>query len=114
MIEKFTTQRWRSSAKSVRVRDTTPSVGKQESGASVETVATPSSEESKGEKKMKWREIIREALRPRTNKEIMEQELRQAELAKLEAETALEYACSLVKYNSLRIQRLQERLKEIP
>jgi len=61
---------------------------------------------------MSLREAIREALRSRTNKEIMENELRQAQLAKLEAETALEYACSLVKYNSLRIQRLQERLKE--
>ena len=61
---------------------------------------------------MKFREIIREALRPRTNKEIMEQELRQAQLAKLEAETALEYASSLVKYNALRIERLQQRLKE--
>lgn len=63
--------------------------------------------------KMKFREIIREALRSRTNREIMELELRQAELAKLEAETALEYASSLVDYNNLRILRLQERLAEL-
>lgn len=62
---------------------------------------------------MKFREVIREMLRPRTNKEIMEQELRQAQLAKLEAETALEYACSLVKYNNLRIIRLKERIAEL-
>jgi len=61
---------------------------------------------------MRLREMIREALRPQTNREIMEKELRQAQLAKLEAETALEYASSLVKYNALRIERLQHRLKE--
>jgi hypothetical protein len=39
-------------------------------------------------------------------------ELQQAELAKLEAETTLEYASSLVDYNNLRIARLKERLAE--
>ena len=62
--------------------------------------------------KMKFREIIREALRPRTNREIMVYELQQAELAKLEAETTLEYASSLVDYNNLRITRLKERIAE--
>ena len=61
---------------------------------------------------MKLREIIREALRPRTNREIMIYELQQAELAKLEAETTLEYASSLVDYNDLRIARLKERIAE--
>lgn len=62
---------------------------------------------------MKLREIIREALRPRTNKEIMEHELKLAQLAKLEAETALEYASSMVDYNNLRIIRLKERIAEL-
>jgi hypothetical protein len=63
--------------------------------------------------KMKFREIIREALRPRTNREIMLLELQQAQLSKLEAETSLEYAQSLVAYNTTRIERLKERLAEM-
>ena len=62
---------------------------------------------------MKFREIIREALRPRTNREIMLLELQQAQLSKLEAETSLEYAQSLVAYNTTRIERLKERLAEM-
>ena len=57
--------------------------------------------------------FIKDMLRPRTLKEIIDIEMRDAYLAKMDAEKSLEYATSVVEYNRQRIRRLEERLKEI-
>jgi len=57
--------------------------------------------------------FIRNMLRPRTLREIIEIEMRDATLSKMQAEKSLEYATSVVDYNSQRIRRLQEKLKDI-
>lgn len=65
---------------------------------------------------MHWKNIInfaRETLRQRTFVEILEAELREATIAKLQAETSLEYAQSMVDYNRNRVNRLQVRLTEM-
>jgi hypothetical protein len=65
---------------------------------------------------MSWKESIakycKDMLRPKTLQEIISKELREAQLNKLEAETAVEYAKSVVSYNEQRIVRLQKRLTE--
>jgi hypothetical protein len=45
--------------------------------------------------------------------EMAARELVQAERAKLEAETALDYAANMVQYNDDRINRLRARLTEL-
>jgi hypothetical protein len=55
---------------------------------------------------------IKELLKPKTINEIIAKELREAVIRKLEAESAVEYAASVVTYNVERIARLQRRLKE--
>ncbi len=66
---------------------------------------------------MKNREILvnfmRDVLRPRTLEEIINKELREAYISKMQAEQSLEYATSVVEYNRQRIRRLEERLKEL-
>ena len=66
---------------------------------------------------MTKREIIvaffRDMLRPRTLKEIIDIEMRDAYLSKMQAEKSLEYAMSVVEYNRQRIRRLEEKLLEI-
>jgi hypothetical protein len=66
---------------------------------------------------MTKREIIvaffRDMLRPRTLKEIIDIEMRDAYLSKMQAEKSLEYATSVVEYNRNRIRRLEERLKDL-
>ena len=57
--------------------------------------------------------FLRDMLRPRTLKEIIEIEMRDALLSKMQAEKSLEYATSVVEYNRQRIRRLQEKLKDI-
>lgn len=57
--------------------------------------------------------FIKDMLRPRTLKEIIEIEMRDAYLSKMHAEKSLEYAASVVEYNKQRIRRLQERLNEL-
>jgi O-succinylbenzoate synthase len=57
--------------------------------------------------------FIRDMLRPRTLKEIIDIELRDAYLSKMQAEKSLEYATSVVEYNRQRIRRLEEKLKEM-
>ena len=57
--------------------------------------------------------FIRDMLRPRTLKEIIEIEMRDATLSKMQAEKSLEYATSVVDYNRQRIRRLEEKLKEL-
>jgi hypothetical protein len=55
---------------------------------------------------------FKELTRPKTINEIIAKELREAVIKKLEAESAVEYAASIVTYNVERIGRLQRRLKE--
>jgi len=66
---------------------------------------------------MTKREIIvaflKDMLRPRTMKEIIDIEMRDAYLCKMQAEKSLEYATSVVDYNRQRIRRLEEKLLEI-
>jgi hypothetical protein len=62
-----------------------------------------------GESTIKY---IKELLKPKTINEIIAKELREAVIRKLEAESAVEYAASVVTYNVERIARLQRRLKE--
>ena len=57
--------------------------------------------------------FMRDMLRPRTLSEIINKELREAYLSKMQAEQSLEYANSIVEYNRQRIRRLEERLKEL-
>jgi DNA-directed RNA polymerase subunit F len=57
--------------------------------------------------------FIKDMLRPRTMVEIIEIEMRDAQLAKMHGEKALEYATSVVDYNRQRIRRLQEKLLEL-
>jgi hypothetical protein len=54
--------------------------------------------------------FIKELLKPKTINEIIARELREAHLKKLEAESAVEYARSIVTYNEQRIKRLELRL----
>ncbi len=55
---------------------------------------------------------IKEVLRARTIHEVIANELREAHLRKLEAETAAEYANAAIQYNEQRIARLTARLTE--
>jgi hypothetical protein len=55
---------------------------------------------------------IKERMRQRTPLEMVTQELALAHLAKLEAETAVDYAWSVVRYNNDRIERLESYLKD--
>jgi hypothetical protein len=67
---------------------------------------------------MTWHKSIlryfKETLRARTLQEIISKELREAQLSKLEAESGVEYAKSVVAYNEQRIVRLQKRLPDHP
>jgi len=56
--------------------------------------------------------FLREVLRAKTLREIIAKELREAHQKKLEAESGVEYAVSIVQYNEKRIARLQKRLLE--
>ena len=55
---------------------------------------------------------IKERFRQRTPLEMITQELALAHLAKLEAETAVDYSTSVVAYNDARIKRLETYLKD--
>ena len=57
--------------------------------------------------------FIKDMLRPRTLKEIIDIEMRDATLCKMQAEKSLEYAMSVVEYNKQRIRRLEEKLLEL-
>ena len=57
--------------------------------------------------------FIKDMLRPRTLKEIIDIEMRDATLCKMQAEKSLEYAMSVVDYNRQRIRRLEEKLLEL-
>jgi uncharacterized iron-regulated protein len=64
---------------------------------------------------MSWKEdilkFLKDVVRPRTIREIILKEIREAKLRKLEAESGVEYAASVVQYNEKRIKRLEERLQ---
>ena len=49
----------------------------------------------------------------KTELEIVQKELYEANLSKLRAETALEYATSVVSYNDARIARLEDRISKL-
>ena len=55
---------------------------------------------------------IKDILRPKTIYEVINTELQDAYLRKLEAETAAEYANANIQYNEERIKRLEARLAE--
>jgi len=57
--------------------------------------------------------FLKDMLRPRTLKELIDIEMRDAYLCKMHAEKSLEYANSVVEYNRQRIRRLEERLMEL-
>lgn len=57
--------------------------------------------------------LFQRLMRTPTPLEMAAKELVEAQRAKLEAESAREYAFSIVGYNDARIVRLQERLSEL-
>ena len=64
---------------------------------------------------MNWKELtvkyLKDLVKPKTIREIILKEIREAQLRKLEAESGVEYAVSVVQYNEKRIKRLEERLQ---
>ena len=61
---------------------------------------------------MKMLDFIREFVRQPTHMELVNKELEEAKVEKLEAETAVEYAQSIVQYNTKRIDRLNTYIAE--
>jgi len=57
-------------------------------------------------------DFIRDYMRQPTHMEMVNKELEEARLGKLEAETAVEYAQSIVQYNTKRIDRLNIYIAE--
>jgi len=62
---------------------------------------------------MNFISFLKEQYRQPTPLEVITRELATAKLEKLEAETAVEYAQSIVDYNSTRIARLEKYLSEL-
>jgi len=66
---------------------------------------------------MSWRQLtiqyVKDLLRAKTPIEMVEKELIEAQLAKLQAETSVEYSQAIVNYNEQRIIRLQKRFREL-
>jgi hypothetical protein len=58
------------------------------------------------------RDLLREPFKKPTPLEVIAAELAEAHLAKLQAETGVEYAQSIVDYNLKRIERLNARMEE--
>jgi hypothetical protein len=63
-------------------------------------------------RKVGLRELFKEPFKKPSPLELIAAELAEAHLSKLQAETAVEYAQSIVDYNVNRIKRLNERLDE--
>jgi hypothetical protein len=61
---------------------------------------------------MKLLDLLKEPFKKPTPLEMIAAELADAHLSKLEAETAVEYAQSIVSYNVTRIGRLNKRMEE--
>ena len=66
---------------------------------------------------MNWRDLtikyVKDLLRAKTPLEMVQKELIEAQLAKLQAETSVEYSQSIVNYNDQRISRLNKRILEL-
>lgn len=66
---------------------------------------------------MNWRDLtikyVKDLLRAKTPLEMVLKELTEAQLAKLQAETSVEYSQSIVSYNEQRISRLNKRITEL-
>lgn len=66
---------------------------------------------------MNWRDLtikyVKDLLRAKTPLEMVQKELVEAQLAKLQAETSVEYSQSIVNYNEQRISRLNKRILEL-
>ena len=66
---------------------------------------------------MNWRQLtiqyVKDLLRAKTPIEMVEKELTEAQLAKLQAETSVEYSQAIVDYNKQRIMRLSKRIQEL-
>lgn len=66
---------------------------------------------------MNWRELtikyVKDLLRAKTPLEMAEKELVEAQLAKMQAETSVEYSQAIVNYNEQRIFRLYKRINEL-
>ena len=58
-------------------------------------------------------QFVRDFFRSKTPIEIAEHELLEAQLAKMDAETSVEYYVAMVEYNQKRINRLMERLDDM-
>lgn len=58
-------------------------------------------------------QFIRDLFRPKTQIELAEHELLEAQLAKMDAETSVEYYVAMLQYNQKRIDRLRERLEDM-
>ncbi|CAB4155078.1 hypothetical protein UFOVP654_70 [uncultured Caudovirales phage] len=63
-------------------------------------------------KKVRFMELMKEPFKKPTPLEVIAAELADAHLEKLDAETAVEYAQSIVDYNTTRIERLNKRMEE--
>ena len=63
-------------------------------------------------RKVRFMELMKEPFKKPTPLEVIAAELTDAHLEKLNAETAVEYAQSIVDYNTARIARLNARLEE--
>ena len=61
---------------------------------------------------MRFFKLFKDYWRELTPREVIQRELAQAHLDRLEAEGAAEYAGAVLAYNEKRIERLNERLKE--
>jgi hypothetical protein len=68
-------------------------------------------------KSMNWRELtikyVKDLLRAKTPMEVAEKELIEAQHAKMQAETSVEYSQALVNYNEQRIFRLYKRINDL-
>ena len=66
---------------------------------------------------MNWRDLtikyVKDLLRAKTPIEMVQKELVEAQLAKLQAETSVEYSQAIVNYNEQRIFRLSKRIRDL-
>jgi hypothetical protein len=66
---------------------------------------------------MNWRELtikyVKDLLRARTPLEVAEKELIEARHSKMQGQTAVEYAQSIVAYNEKRISRLTDLIADL-
>jgi hypothetical protein len=63
-------------------------------------------------RKVRFMELMKEPFKKPTPLEMIAAELSDAHLEKLNAETAVDYAQSIVDYNTTRIERLNARMEE--